>query len=201
MPNNERATAYYKRAMEAVLRKSNHPEEIVMKTEADLRTGKMVIVCRPAHLPRVAAIRFEGNAAIGRGALESAMAKVAIGQDYSERDFRRTLELNVRPLYEELGRLTVAFPRVSMAGAGDGAVVVTAAIDEGPLWRLGTVRLIGDDLPLADMHDAARFAARIAGELEAVHGLRREDGTGAAERRLYHRGFKAGAGVSRLQRT
>lgn len=159
MPNNEHATAYYKRVVEAVLRKSKHPEEIVMKTEADLRTGKMVIVCRPANLPRVAAIRFEGNAAIGRGALESAMAKVTIGQDYSERDFRRTLELNVRPLYEELGRLTVAFPRVSMAGAGDGAVVVTAAIDEGPLWRLGTVRLIGDDLPLADMHDAARFAA------------------------------------------
>jgi hypothetical protein len=100
---------YYKRAIEAVLRKSNHAEEIVMKTEADLHTGKMVVVCRPAHLPKVAAIRFEGNAAIADGALQAAMAKVAMDQEYTERDFRRKLEFNLRPLYDELGRLTVAF--------------------------------------------------------------------------------------------
>src|ERR1035441_5971793 len=158
MPNNDRALAYYKRAIEAVLRKSNHPEEIVMKNEADLQTHKMAIVLRPAHLRKIPGIRFEGNAAIAEGGLQAAMAKVAIGQDYSERDFRRMLELNVRPLYEELGRLTVAFPRVNMNAAGDAAVVVTAAIDEGPAWRLGKVALTGDALPLADMHEAARFA-------------------------------------------
>src|SRR6202021_1611766 len=73
-------------------------------------------------------------------------------------DFRRLLELNVRPLYEELGRLTVAFPRVNMTDAAEGAVTVTAAIDEGPEWRLGKVRLTGEELPLPDMHEAARFA-------------------------------------------
>src|ERR1017187_2874783 len=137
MPNNERASAYYKRAIEAVLRKSNHPEEIVMKTEADLPTGKTWVAFRPAHLPKVAAIRFEGNAAIAGSALQAALAKVAMSQDYTERDFRRKLELNLRPLYEELGRLTVAFPHVNMASAGDAAVAVTAGIDEGPEWRLG----------------------------------------------------------------
>ena len=158
MPNNERASAYYKRAIEAVLRKSNHPEEIVMKTEADLPTGKTWVAFRPAHLPKVAAIRFEGNAAIAGSALQAALAKVAMSQDYTERDFRRKLELNLRPLYEELGRLTVAFPHVNMASAGDAAVAVTAGIDEGPEWRLGKVVLTGDALPLADMHEAARFA-------------------------------------------
>jgi outer membrane protein assembly factor BamA len=158
MPNNDRASAYYKRAIEAVLRKSNHPEEIVMKNEADLQTHKMAIVCRPANLPKIAAIRFEGNAAIAEGGLQAAMAKVAMGRDYSERDFRRMLEFNVRPLYEELGRLTVAFPRMNMARADDAAVTVTAGIDEGPVWRLGKVVLPGDALPLADMHEAARFA-------------------------------------------
>jgi outer membrane protein assembly factor BamA len=141
MPNNDRASAYYKRAIEATLRKLNYTEEIVMKTEADLHTGKMVVICRPAHLPKIAA-----------------MAKVAMGQDYSERDFRRMLELNVRPLYEELGRLTVAFPRVNMARADDAAVTIRAGIDEGPMWRLGKVVLTGEALPLADMHEAARFA-------------------------------------------
>jgi len=158
MPNNDRASAYYKRAIEAVLRKSNYTEEIVMKAEADLSTGKMTVICRPARLPRIAAMHFEGNAAIADGALQAAMAKVAMGQDYTERDFRRMLELNVRPLYEERGHLTVAFPRVGMARADDAAVTVTAAIDEGPQWRLGKVLLTGEALPLAEMHDAARFA-------------------------------------------
>jgi outer membrane protein insertion porin family len=158
MPDNDRASAYYKRAIEAVLRKSNHPQEIVAKDEGNLSTGKMSVVFRPAHLPQVAAIRFEGNAAITDSSLQAHMAKVALGQEYSERDFRRKLELNIRPLYEELGHLTVAFPRVSIAGAGDGAVTVTAGIDEGPAWRLGKVVLKGSALPLADMHEAARFA-------------------------------------------
>ena len=158
MPNNDRASAYYKRAIEGALRKLNHPEEMVMETEADLHTGKMVVICRPAHLPKIAAIQFEGNAAIAEGTLQAAMAKVAMGQDYTERDFRRKLELNLRPLYEELGRLTVAFPSVKMADAGNAAVAITAGIDEGPVWRLGKVVLSGDALPLADMHDAARFA-------------------------------------------
>lgn len=161
MPNNDLASAYYKRAIEAVLRKSNQPEEIVVKNEADLVTREMRIVCRPAKLPIIAAIRFEGNAAIADARLQAAMARVAIGQDYSERDFRSMLELNIRPLYEELGHLTVAFPRVSMAhgdyASRDAPVTVTAGIDEGPAWRLGKVVLSGSDLPLADMHDAARF--------------------------------------------
>ncbi len=158
MPNNDRALAYYKRVIEAVLRKSNHPEEIIMRNEADLQTHRMAIVCRPARLSRVAAIRFQGNTAIADGALQAAMAKVAIDQEYSERDFRRMLELNVKPLYEELGHLTVAFPHVGMASAGDAAVVVTAGIDEGPAWHLGKVVIAGEALPLADMHEEARFA-------------------------------------------
>jgi outer membrane protein assembly factor BamA len=86
------------------------------------------------------------------------MTKVALGQEYSERDFRRMLELNLRPLYEEAGRLTVAFRSVKIAGAGDAAVTVTAGIQEGPEWRLGQVAITGESLPLAEMHDAARFA-------------------------------------------
>src|SRR5580704_12965077 len=86
MPNNDRASAYYKRAIEEVLRKSNYTEEIVLKNEADLQTHRMLVVCRPARLPRISAIRFEGNAAIADSALQAAMAKVAMGQECTERD-------------------------------------------------------------------------------------------------------------------
>jgi outer membrane protein insertion porin family len=183
MPNNSRAPVYYQRAIEAVLRKSNHAEAIVLKNETDLRTGQMAVVCRPASLFKIASIRFEGNAAITDRVLQAAMNKVAVGQDYSERDFRRELELNVRPLYEELGRLTAAFSRVSMAGAGGGYVVVTAAIDEGPVWRLGRIRLLGEALPLADIHDAVRFEQgspanwrQVMASVEKMEQVLRRDG-------------------------
>jgi len=174
-PNNDRASDYYKQAIQAVLRKLNYTDEILMKDEADLQTHRMTIVCRPAHLPKIAAIRFDGNAAIADAALQAAMAKVAMGQDYSERDFRRMLEFNLRPLYEEAGCLTVAFPRVTMTGAGGGAVAVTARIDEGPVWRLGKVVLTGAALPLADLHEAARFGygapANWKQFMTTVHGM------------------------------
>jgi outer membrane protein assembly factor BamA len=68
------------------------------------------------------------------------------------------LESNLRPLYEDLGRLTVAFPHLKAASTGDAAVAITAEIDEGPVWRLGKVDLNGEALPVAQMRDAAQFA-------------------------------------------
>ena len=183
MPDNERALAYYKRVIEAALAKSNHPDEVVLRTEADLNTGKTMVICRPAHLPKIAAIHFEGNRAIAEGPLQDAMAKVALGQGYSERDFRRMLELNLRPLYDELGRLTATFPRVSMSGAGNAAVTVTAGIDEGPVWRLGKVVLTGEALPLADLVEAGHFAygapanwKQFSRSIETMEDVLRRDG-------------------------
>jgi outer membrane protein insertion porin family len=158
MPDNDLASAYYKRAIEVVLRKLNHPAEIVAKDESDLQSHRMWLVFRPANLPQIAAIRFEGNSAISARTLESAMSKVAIGQEYTERNFRRLMEYNLRPRYEDLGHLTVAFPRVTITQAGAAQVAVTAAVDEGPEWRLGKVVIKGDALPLADLYEAGRFS-------------------------------------------
>jgi len=158
MPDNGRVTAYYKQAIETVLRSSNREDEIVVKTEADLKAGKMVTIFRPAHLPKIAAIHFEGNRAVATPVLEAALEKVAIGQEYTERLFHHMLESNLRPLYEDLGRLTVAFPHLKAASTGDAAVAITAEIDEGPVWRLGKVDLNGEALPVAQMRDAAQFA-------------------------------------------
>jgi len=157
IPNNDRASAYLLRALEGALRSSNYTEEIVVKNEINLGSGRMTLVFRPAILPKVGAIHFEGSAAIADARLQAAMAKVAIGEEFTDRQFRRKLELNLIPLYEELGHLTVAFPRLTAAAAADSTLTVTAAIDEGPAWRLGNVALIGDHLPLADLHDAATF--------------------------------------------
>ncbi len=131
IPNNDRASAYLLWALEGVLRASNYSEEIVVKNEINLGSGRMTLVFRPAILPKVGAIRFEGAAAIADARLQAAMAKVAIGEEFTDRQFRRKLELNLIPLYEELGHLTVAFPRLTAAPAADSTLTVTAAITKG----------------------------------------------------------------------
>ncbi|HLY19674.1 MAG TPA: POTRA domain-containing protein [Bryobacteraceae bacterium] len=156
IPGNDRASTYFGHVMEAVLKKSDHPTEIVMKSESNL--SKMWLSCRPAHLPTVSAISFEGNYAITPTALKAALSKVTLGEEYTERDFLRKLELNIRPMYEQLGRLTVSFQKPRMVAAGADTVAVAAEIDEGPVWRLGNVDLNGDALPVAAMRDAAQFA-------------------------------------------
>ena len=160
IPGNERASAYYQQALQALFRNSDHPLEVAVKTEADVITGKTVLVFRPAHLPRIVAVRFNGASALAPGVLAAHLVKVAVGQEYSEREFRRMLELNIRPLYEELGRLTVAFPHLETQLAA-GSVTVTVEVREGPVWRLGKVDVTGDALPIAAMRKAANFATGV----------------------------------------
>ena len=183
MPNNDHSGAYYLKAIGIALGQLHRAQEIVMRTEADIGTRKTWVVFRPAHLPKIASMRFQGNAAITDQKLQAAMERVAMGQEFTERDFRRMLELNLRPLYEELGHLTVAFQKVSMAEAGGDTVTVTAAIEEGPAWNLGKVELAGDRLPLAEMHDAAKFDhgapanwARFKASIHDMEQVLRRDG-------------------------
>ena len=158
IPDNDRATAYFTHAIEAVLRKANRQDEIVMKNEGDLHSNQRLEVFHPARLPKVAAIQFEGNAAISTEALQAAMSKAAIWQDYTERDFRKKLELNLRPLYEQKGYLTVAFPRVKVAASGADAEV-TAEVNEGPVWKLGKVDLRGEGIAAPELLAAGGFAS------------------------------------------
>ena len=61
--------------------------------------------------------------------------KLALGNRYSEREFRQVLDLNVRPMYEERGYLRVEFPAIRLTPA-----------DPGPYNTLGQVlRLKGDE--------------------------------------------------------
>jgi len=155
MPDNALAGAYYQRAIEAALRKLNRPDKVVMKNEADLPTKRMIALFRSADLPKIASVQFEG----AQGVSVSVLKNIAVGEEYSERDFRRLLDLNVRPLYEERGFLTVAFPRVSAAPLPNRSVAVTVVIEPGPRWILGKVSMKGDGLPEDQMWKSAKFPA------------------------------------------
>jgi outer membrane protein assembly factor BamA len=143
MPQNERAIAYYQHAIEAWLRQNKRTNQIIMRDESDLDRGTMAVVFLPANLPKIAEVLFSGNQVLDNRVLESAIATVAPGQDYTDRSFRRILELNVRPLYEENGRLSVSFPNISLVDPSASTSNVNVEIAEGPAWTLGKVTLSG----------------------------------------------------------
>jgi len=113
----------------------------------------------PANLPKVREVRFEGNHSLLSADAQAATAKLVLGQEYTERSFRRILVLILRPLYEEQGRLTVAFPRIKIADHQGEEIAVNVEINEGPVWALGKVALAGDGIPADEMLKAANFAA------------------------------------------
>ena len=124
MPANASAVEYYRRAIQEALRKRNRNEQIETKNEADLAARTSGVVFRQANLPKIEGVRFDGNTSISSNSLLSALSKIAfIGEEYSEHDVRQLLDLNIKPLYEEIGRLDCptlkpasSFPRPLCAG-------------------------------------------------------------------------------------
>ena len=99
VPSNPEAERYYTSAIEKIVeeRKGAH-EEITIRIEGDLATGQASIVILPAVLPKLAEIRIEGNSAVSSQAIQEALGRVAIGEDYTNYMFRQYLDLNVKPL-------------------------------------------------------------------------------------------------------
>jgi outer membrane protein insertion porin family len=151
MPENIQAEAYYKSALESVLVRLNHAQKIANRTEGSLAaSGKMTSVFLPADLPKVGGIRFEGNRAFDQAALTKVLGPLAVGRSLTEHDFRELLDLNIKPLYEEKGFLTVKFSGVTFSNEAQPPVpLVSTIVEEGPVWMLGQVELNGD-LPNRD---------------------------------------------------
>jgi outer membrane protein insertion porin family len=113
--------------------------------ELNSDTGGLEIVFRPVgERARIAEVKFTGNREMLTALLLQKLSKDAVGIPYSEPLMRRVLDSTVRPMYEEQGRIRVAFPEITAKKAeqNDG-VVVTIAIDEGAVYTLGTVALAG----------------------------------------------------------
>jgi outer membrane protein assembly factor BamA len=88
--------------------------------------------------------------------LRAAIMSAANGAQFTERRFKQLLELNVRPLYNEIGHLDAKFSSVTIAPA-QGAGTVTTKVDEGPTYSLGTVKIAGDSLDIDQLMKQAAF--------------------------------------------
>lgn len=141
-PTSTAALEFYERAIERFLAAEGKPQDVTARLRTDPQTASVVVIFRPSSLGRISAVRFEGNSAIPGSVLERAIAP-AVGSEYTDADFRETLDLNVRPLYEEQGRYALRYKRIAVEGG-----TVTVALEEGPVFRLGAVQVAGEKLPV-----------------------------------------------------
>lgn len=183
IPSSPEAAAYYQAAIERYLAKSGRRESIRSSDEADLDTHQSMLVFRPENRPTIANVAFEGNSVIPAKALHDAVARAAIGVPWSERDFRKILEVNLRPIYEEKALLTVTFGKVETAGGN--SVVVTTSVSEGRAWNLGKMSLTGEGV------DAALLKAGNFHEGSAANWKQVSEGISAILKEVHRNGFIA----------
>jgi len=131
----------------------------------------LAIVFRPVGArSNIADVRFTGNTVVTTPLLVQTISKVAVGTPYSEPLFRRLLDVSVRALYDQRGRLRVEFPKLATekAKTNDG-VVVTVTVDEGPAFKLGSVTLAG--LPRGDIAQLEKSADWHKGEVVNIDDI------------------------------
>ena len=114
--------------------------DIASSIDTNLNTHETTLVFRPSNLPSIQSVKFEGTQAIDAATLEKKLAPTAQGTPFTEYDVRQLLDLNIRPLYEEMGRLNVRFTDIKAQGGA-----VTVHVDEGRIYKLGQVKVTGVD--------------------------------------------------------
>jgi outer membrane protein assembly factor BamA len=128
------------------LASKNIQEKLAAKV-TPLTSEQFAIVIRPARaLPAVAAVTFSGNQVVPQGVLREAISGVAVGAPYTEAGFREVLNNAIRPVYEQRGRVRVAFPEIRAESASTAELAgihVFVKVDEGVSYNLGNVSIDG----------------------------------------------------------
>lgn len=148
--------------------------------------GQLAVVFRSARpLPAVSRVRFTGNEVLPSSALENAINAVAIGLPYTEKQFRKLLDANVRPLYEARGRVRVSFPEIQQENdPAVKGVVLTVKVVEGPSYSLGEFTVDGTGIPREELLKAENLKK---GDVFNIKQL--QAAVEQIERRLRREGF------------
>jgi outer membrane protein assembly factor BamA len=119
-------------------------EKMAAKVTA-LTSDRFAILIRPARgLPRVAEVTFSGNQVVPQIALREAIHGVGIGAPYTDAGFREILNLSIRGLYEQRGRVRLKFLEIRTEPVKDvDGVAVFVKLDEGESYNLGNVTIAG----------------------------------------------------------
>jgi outer membrane protein assembly factor BamA len=158
VPANEAGQQFVGRKLEEHLGAVLEGHHVVGRLETVLTPGgKSTISFQPDPLPRIVAINFTGQSELTAQELVALVPKDVREQGYTDRTFRRAVELNLRRAYEERGMYRVHFPSITAQRESGWSVSVTASVEEGAKFTLGDVQIVGDNLPVDAMLKAAKF--------------------------------------------
>ncbi len=107
--------------------------------------GAMRMTFLPAaQPPSITYVRFEGAQSIRDVDLQKEFYQTAVGVPYTEPRLAELLDHNIRPLFEEKGRLRVRFGPFAVKETSEPAgVEVTVPVQEGELFRFGEFQFAG----------------------------------------------------------
>ena len=186
VPTNEVAEARYIKAIEAWCAQHGQPTKIAARQNGGNMQSRdqLSLVFEQADLPIIAAVRFIDTYVIKPVELEKVLEPIAANSGYSESRFRRLLDLNIRPIYEEQGFLGVVFDHIRLREDDSGHLTVETHVVDGRAYNLGNVTLEGPSLPEAEMRKAAAFHIG-----ERANWTQFKDGVAEMERVLTKQGY------------
>jgi outer membrane protein insertion porin family len=122
--------------------------------------GRLVMTFRPeAGAPSITFVAFEGSQVLRDVDLQAAFYQTAVGEPYSERRLTELLDSNIRPLFEEKGRLRVRFGpyRVEESESPVG-VKITVPVEDGEEFQFGSLQFpTGTEIPARDLSRLVRL--------------------------------------------
>lgn len=127
-------------ALQTRWQSQGHESKVIGQLEAQA-SGELVMLFRPRErLRTISLVTFEGSEVISAFDLQGFFNRIARGEEYSETRLGELLRYNVRPLYEEKGRMGVQFCPCSAADDPENlGLRVTVQVAEGPEYRYGAV--------------------------------------------------------------
>ncbi len=149
--------------------------------------GKLVMTFRSAEaLPVVTFVRFEKMTVISAEELQRAFYQKALGEPYTEERLLELLDANIRPLFEEKGRLRVRFgPLRTEESKQATGVEVIVPVEEGDEFHFGKVQFAGNKL--LPERNLARMVKLEEGELANFALV--NQGVAEIEGRYHHEGY------------
>ncbi len=154
---------------------------------APIEDGRLAMLYGPeTRLRTIAFVKFQGGDVISNLELQRTFNQSAMGEPYTEARVKELLHFNVRPLYEEFGRMNVTFcPCTAEADPDSQGLLITVSVDEGPQFTYGEVT--PPDIPGLEPERTAKLFPFASGKPVNMKAVR--DAQARIEETLRKQGF------------
>ncbi|MCB1019389.1 MAG: hypothetical protein KDC27_05640 [Acidobacteria bacterium] len=108
---------------------------------APIEDGQLAMLFQPeTDLQTIAFVTFEGSQAIHPLELQRVFNPIAMGEAYSKSRLMELLHFNIRPLFEEKGRMDVKFEELAAEpDPGSSGLILKVGVTDGPAFTYGAV--------------------------------------------------------------